>query len=108
MHQLVIELWRRHSMAILLVTHDVDEALAIADRLVVLDGGRISREWEIDLPRSDRSPAQPEIARVRAEVLQSLGVKPTPPNPNRNPLTKELNNQLSKKRDRQRTDQGAA
>jgi sulfonate transport system ATP-binding protein len=104
MHQLVIELWRRHSMAILLVTHDVDEALAIADRLVVLDGGRISREWEVDLPRSDRSPAQPEIARTRAEVLQSLGVKATPPNPNRNPVTKELNNQLTKKR----TKQGAA
>jgi len=97
MHQLVIQLWRRHSMAILLVTHDVDEALAIADRLVVLDGGRISRQWEVELPRSDRSPAQPEIARVRAEVLQSLGVKATPPNPNRNPLTKELNNQLTKK-----------
>ena len=90
MHQLVIELWRRHSMAILLVTHDVDEALAIGDRLVVLDGGRISREWSIDLPRSDRAPAQPEIARVRAEVLQALGVRPTPPNPNRNPLTKKL------------------
>ncbi len=90
MHQLVIELWRRHSMAILLVTHDVDEALAIGDRLVVLDGGRISREWSIDLPRSDRAPAQPEIARVRAEVLQALGVRPTPPNPKRNPLTKKL------------------
>lgn len=85
-HQLVIELWRRHSMAILLVTHDVDEALALADRLVVLDEGRIARSWEIDLPRSDRAPSRPEIARARAEVLDTLGVRPTPPNPKRNPL----------------------
>ncbi|NHC24950.1 ABC transporter ATP-binding protein, partial [Nocardioides sp. IC4_145] len=69
MHQLVVELWRRHSMAILLVTHDVDEALALADRLVVMDGGRIGRTWEITLPRSDRAPSQPDIARTRAEVL---------------------------------------
>ncbi|MBC9735134.1 ABC transporter ATP-binding protein [Nocardioides marmotae] len=90
MHQLVIELWRRHSMAILLVTHDVDEALALADRLVVMDGGRIGRTWEITLPRSDRVPSQPDIARTRAEVLVALGVKPTPPNPRRDPVTGEL------------------
>ncbi|WKN46763.1 ABC transporter ATP-binding protein [Nocardioides sp. Arc9.136] len=90
MHQLVIELWRRHSMAILLVTHDVDEALALADRMVVMDEGRIARTWEISLPRSDRAPSQPDIARTRAEVLGALGVKPTPPNPRRDPVTGEL------------------
>jgi sulfonate transport system ATP-binding protein len=94
MHQLVIELWRRHSsMAVLIVTHDVDEALALADRLVVLDEGRAAHSWEIALPRSDRAPSKPEIAGTRAEVLKALGVKPTPPNPNRNPLTHELDNQ---------------
>ena len=86
MHQLVIELWRRHSMAVLLVTHDVDEALALADRLVVLDEGRLAHSWQITLPRSDRAPSQPEIAGARAEILKALGVKPTPPNPTRNPL----------------------
>ncbi|MCW2767178.1 MAG: Aliphatic sulfonates import ATP-binding protein SsuB [Nocardioides sp.] len=93
MHQLVIELWRRHSMAILIVTHDVDEALALADRLVVLDEGRIAQSWRIELPRSDRAPSQPEVARTRAEVLKALGVKPTPPNPNRNPLKNNVDNQ---------------
>ncbi|MGZ4456403.1 MAG: ABC transporter ATP-binding protein [Nocardioides sp.] len=86
MHQLVIELWRRHSMAVLLVTHDVDEALALADRLVVMDEGRLDRSWQITQPRSDRPPSHPEIAGARAEILRALGVKPTPPNPNRNPL----------------------
>ena len=83
MHQLVIELWRRHGMAVLLVTHDVDEALALADRLVVLDEGRLAHSWQVTPPRSDRAPSHPEIARTRAEVLDALGVRPTPPNPNR-------------------------
>lgn len=86
MHQLVIELWRRHSMAILIVTHDVDEALALADRVVVMDGGRMAHEWHITPRRDDRDHTQPEIARLRAELLEALGVQPTPPNPNRTQL----------------------
>ena len=89
MHQLVIELWRRHSMAVLLVTHDVDEALALADRVVLMDEGRLAHTWELSLPRPDRAPSQPEIARARAEILQALGVKPLAPNPNRQKLTKQ-------------------
>ncbi|MEP9364841.1 ABC transporter ATP-binding protein [Nocardioides sp. CN2-186] len=89
MHQLLIDLWRRHSMAVLLVTHDVDEALALADRVLVLDEGRIARSWSITLPRSDRAPSQPEIARARGEVLASLGVKPVTVNPQRNPLNNQ-------------------
>jgi sulfonate transport system ATP-binding protein len=41
MHGLVQDLWRRHRPGVLLVTHDVDEALRLADRVLVLDGGRI-------------------------------------------------------------------
>ncbi|HYF72193.1 MAG TPA: ABC transporter ATP-binding protein [Nocardioides sp.] len=94
MHQLVIELWRRHSMAILIVTHDVDEAVALADRVVVMDGGRIAHEWEIGPRRDDRAHSKPEIARLRAELLEALGVRATPPNPHRNPLDNPLDDQL--------------
>ncbi|MEP9385443.1 ABC transporter ATP-binding protein [Nocardioides sp. KR10-350] len=90
MHRLVIDLWRRHSMAVLIVTHDVDEALALADRLVVLDAGKVAGSWQVDLPRSDRSPERHEIASVREEVLATLGVRPLEPNPNRDPVTGEL------------------
>ncbi len=51
MHQLVLDLWERHRPAILLVTHDVDEALALADRVVLLADGRIAHEERISLPR---------------------------------------------------------
>ena len=87
MHQLVIQLWRRHAMAILLVTHDVDEALALGDRVVLMEGGRLAHTWRVSLPRPDRAPSQPEVAGARAEILEALGVKPLEPNPNRRSLT---------------------
>ena len=89
MHQLVVELWRRHSMAVLLVTHDVDEALALADRVVLMDEGLLAHTWQLSLPRPDRAPSQPEIATARAEILQALGVRPLAPNPKRQKLTKQ-------------------
>ena len=51
MHQLIIELWRKHTPAVLLVTHDVDEAILLADRVIVLEQGKIADEVRIDLPR---------------------------------------------------------
>jgi sulfonate transport system ATP-binding protein len=74
MHRLVDQLWRRHSPAVLLVTHDVDEALTLADRVLVLDAGRVAREWRVEVRRSARTPQHPEIAQVREQVLASLGV----------------------------------
>ncbi|MFF5233722.1 ABC transporter ATP-binding protein [Dactylosporangium sp. NPDC000521] len=73
MHGLLKELCARHRPAVLLVTHDVDEAIVLADRVVVLDGGRISvdEEIELDEPRSHRDPA---FLRYRYQLLNALGV----------------------------------
>src|SRR5680860_1227097 len=75
-HSLDTQLWERRRPAILLVTHDVDEALALADRVLVLDGGDMAREWEVPLRRTSRSPEHGQIAQLREEVLGSLGVSP--------------------------------
>jgi len=81
MHTLVTQLWERHRPAILLVTHDVDEAIALADRVLVLDGGRIAREWQVPVRRTSRSPEHPQVAQLRDEVLSALGVThPSPHN----------------------------
>ncbi len=73
MHQLVLNLWERHRPAILLVTHDVDEALALADRVLVLADGRISHQSHIDTPRP-RDRTAPELTRLRTRLLAELGV----------------------------------
>jgi len=72
MHDLVLSLWRHHRPALLLVTHDVDEAVALADRVLVLDEGRIAREEIIDLPRP--RPRGTAFQAVRRRLLTALGV----------------------------------
>ena len=74
MQDLVHELWRAHRPAVLLVTHDVDEAVLLADRALVLENGRIRAELAIDLPRPRRH-AQPGFAALRDALLAALGVE---------------------------------
>jgi sulfonate transport system ATP-binding protein len=72
-HGLVLELWSRHRPGVLLVTHDVDEALLLADRALVLGEGRIAREVRVDLPRPRRRD-HPRFTTLRTELLNELGV----------------------------------
>ncbi|MGW3937705.1 ABC transporter ATP-binding protein [Streptomyces phaeochromogenes] len=74
--QLVAELWERHGCAILLVTHDVEEALLLADRVLVMDEGRIAHEVTVELPRP-RDLTAPEFITLRARLLGWLGVTHT-------------------------------
>ncbi|TSB30407.1 ABC transporter ATP-binding protein [Streptomyces sp. NBC_01525] len=71
--RLVADVWRQRGCAVLLVTHDVDEALLLADRALVMEGGRIAYETPVALPRP-RTPADPAFAALRARLLDRLGV----------------------------------
>jgi sulfonate transport system ATP-binding protein len=51
MHRLIENLWLRHGFTALLVTHDVQEAVALADRVVLIEEGRIALDQRVDLPR---------------------------------------------------------
>jgi sulfonate transport system ATP-binding protein len=73
MHQLVLDLWERHRPAVLLVTHDVDEALALADRVVVLADGRVGYSAPVALARP-REREHPDHVALRARLLAELGV----------------------------------
>ena len=73
MHRLVLRLWERHRPAVLLVTHDVDEALALADRVLVLAGGRLAFSGLVDVPRP-RDRDHPALIELRHELLRQLGV----------------------------------
>ncbi|MCR3746816.1 ABC transporter ATP-binding protein [Lentzea californiensis] len=71
MHHLVEDLWTRHKPAVLLVTHDVDEALLLADRILVLDEGRVVATHHVGLPRPRRRAS---VVEQRTRVLADLGV----------------------------------
>lgn len=71
---LVGELWQRHGCAILLVTHDVEEAVLLADRVLVMKDGVIAHEERIAM-RRPRDVADPVFARIRGSLLDWLGVR---------------------------------
>ncbi|HEV7327429.1 MAG TPA: ABC transporter ATP-binding protein [Bosea sp. (in: a-proteobacteria)] len=73
MQALLLDLCARHRPAVLLVTHDVDEAIHLAQRVLVLDQGRFIVDLKVDLP-SETGPRQRRFAEVRSELLSSLGV----------------------------------
>lgn len=73
MHGLVFDLWRKHNPAVLLVTHDVWEAVALADRILVLDQGRFTKEIRITLDHPRRR-GDLEASRIETELLTELGV----------------------------------
>ena len=71
MHGLVRRLVERHRPAVLLVTHDVEEAIELADRVVLLEGGRIAAE--LVLPPTPAARAAAFVA-LRRRLLGLLGV----------------------------------
>lgn len=75
MHALLLDLWRRHGFGVLLVTHDVDEAVALADRVLVLDDGKVVHTLDVEDTR--RAPDDPSAntERYRALLLDQLGVR---------------------------------
>jgi sulfonate transport system ATP-binding protein len=84
MHELVLSLWREHRPAVLLVTHDVDEAIALADRVLVLDKGRIAAEERIALERPRHPDAR--FHAIRRRLLAHLGVDTPAPQPQPAPV----------------------
>ena len=73
MHDLVRALRRKHHASMLLVTHDVDEAIALADRIVVMSNGRIGDAHTVHLSPAEREAS---VAReeLRAALLSDLGL----------------------------------
>ncbi|MFI1096880.1 ABC transporter ATP-binding protein [Streptomyces sp. NPDC020917] len=73
MHGLLRELYERHRPAVLLVTHDVDEAIELADRVLVLEEGRIAVDLAVRLP-ARRSRRDARFQEYRDTLLAALGV----------------------------------
>ncbi|ALM82869.1 sulfonate ABC transporter ATP-binding protein [Bordetella sp. N] len=70
MQQLLLQLCERHTPAVLFVTHDVDEALLLANRIIVLEAGKLS----LDCPVPAGAGADDGQATLRTRILTQLGV----------------------------------
>jgi NitT/TauT family transport system ATP-binding protein len=77
LQDLLLEVWERHGLTVLFVTHDIDEAVYLGDRVVVLSASptRVKEVVDVDLPRPrDQidSHARPEFAALRSRTFASV------------------------------------
>ena len=75
MQDLLLRIWQERAITILFVTHDIDEALYLADRIIVMEeGGKgIARDIDVSLPRPREQVSTrelPDFLRLRRETLQ--------------------------------------
>ena len=73
MQQLLLSVIARHGTAALLITHDIDEALLLSDRIVLLghSPAHTVGEWRIDLPQP-REERIDELGALRIDILKTL------------------------------------
>jgi sulfonate transport system ATP-binding protein len=71
MQSLLERIWREQRFTAVLVTHDVTEALALADRVILLDGGGVTLDLAINLSRPRRRGTA-ELARLEGQILEHL------------------------------------
>jgi len=71
MQCLIERLWQQHNFTVLLVTHDVAEAVTLGDRVVLIEQGSITLDLEINLPRR-RERGTAEFAALEGQVLNRV------------------------------------
>ena len=71
MQGLIERVWREHGFTAVLVTHDVEEAVALADRIIVLSAGQVALDLRVDLPRP-RDHADRRFNELKATTLDEV------------------------------------
>lgn len=74
MQHLLSRIWQRQKFTAVLVTHDVSEAVVLADRVIVLEAGKVALDMSIPLPRPRRH-GTPEAAHYEQIILSRLLVE---------------------------------
>jgi len=71
MQRLLERVWHDQGFTAILVTHDVAEAVALADRVLVVEDGRIAEDFSVDVPRPRRRGSA-ELAALEGAILKNL------------------------------------
>jgi sulfonate transport system ATP-binding protein len=71
MHDLLARIWRRSRFTTVLITHDVVEAVTLADRVLVLKNGRCALDLPVEV-RRPRQPDDPTVLRLERQILKEV------------------------------------
>jgi NitT/TauT family transport system ATP-binding protein len=76
MQELLTEIWEKHRLTVMFVTHDIDEAVFLSDRVLVMTArpGRIKEDIPVRLerPRTFELLSTPEFLEHKAKLLESV------------------------------------
>ena len=78
MHSVLLRIWERERQTVLFVTHDLGEALTLADRIILLSArpGRVKENFKVDFPRPRDAVTlreTPQYAELFSRIWHSLG-----------------------------------
>jgi NitT/TauT family transport system ATP-binding protein len=75
LHELLLELWQEANKTVFFVTHDIEEAMILADRVLLMRDGRLVNDLEVNLPRprDEDVRASAEAVTLQKEILRHLG-----------------------------------
>ncbi|MBW4456503.1 MAG: ATP-binding cassette domain-containing protein [Nostoc indistinguendum CM1-VF10] len=71
MQRLIEKIWQEQKFSAFLITHDVDEAVTLADRIILIEDGRVTMDHRISLPRP-RKRKDPEFLTLAEEILERV------------------------------------
>ncbi|RJE89173.1 ATP-binding cassette domain-containing protein [Paracoccus onubensis] len=72
MHRLLERIWQEHGFTTVLITHDVSEALRLADRVIVLRDQGVALDVQVELPRSRRDIGDAATMTLRSRILAEV------------------------------------
>ncbi|MCM3763722.1 ABC transporter ATP-binding protein [Neobacillus niacini] len=71
MHQLILKLWNEHRFTAFLVTHDVAEAISLADRILLLEKGKIAMDLPVEIERP-REREDHHVSELETKVIRRV------------------------------------
>src|SRR3989338_9228610 len=74
MQQWLLDVWATHKKTVVYVTHDIEEAVFLADRVLVLNHHKFTKEFMVPFarPRHEEVKFTPEFSRLRKEIFESI------------------------------------
>lgn len=73
MLSMLLSVWKKHTQSVLFITHEIDDALSVASRIIVLSGRPSTITHEFSLPYEEgRSPVTPELQDIRQQIISII------------------------------------
>lgn len=74
MQQWLLDVWAMHKKTVVFVTHNIEEAIYLADRILVLNNCKFTEEFAVPFarPRREEIKFTPEFSRFRKEIFESM------------------------------------